>query len=47
MVGLEEGGVGAMWALEGGRPTERGGEVGVFPWGPGLIGGPEHLSMPM
>ena len=26
------------------RPTERGGGGGISP-GPGLIGGPEHLSM--
>ena len=30
----------------GTRPTERGGGGGISP-GPGLIGGPEHLSMPM
>ena len=28
------------------RPTERGGGGGIS-LGPGLIGGPEHLSMPM
>ena len=28
------------------RPTERGGGGGISP-GPGLIGGPEHLSVPM
>ena len=30
-----------------GRPTERGGGGGGISPGPGLIGGPEHLSMPM